>query len=172
MDKEKNQVKAQEKASLNAKLYRNYKIETMAYTATQNFEHQSIELRFDNICHSLNYVEIGVFVCLNYFFPNFVKGASQLKYIWNLIQSKIIHIIFFLFLFIWVYTLQYKYLQSLKVSGPISQDGNFYSNNTSPPEKSWFQISVKSVEWFGYKKRLCILHLPIPYCVSLIIWLP
>ncbi len=30
------------------------------------------------------------------------------------------------------------------------------------------QISVKLVKRFGCKKRLCILQLPIPYCVSLI----
>ncbi len=56
----------------------------------------------------------------------------------------------------------------LKVSGPISQNGNFYSNDASSPKKSWFQISVKSVEPFWCKKRLRIFQLPIPYCVSLI----
>ncbi len=50
--------------------------------------------------------------------------------------------------------------------GPISQDGDFYSNDVSSPKKSWFQISVISVKWFGYKMRLCILQLPIPYCIS------
>ncbi len=49
----------------------------------------------------------------------------------------------------------------LKVPGAISQNGDFYSNDASPPKKSWFQISVKSVKRFGYKKRLCILQLPI-----------
>ncbi len=52
--------------------------------------------------------------------------------------------------------------------GPISQNGNFYSNDTSSPKISWFQISFKSVNPFGHKKRLRILPLPIPYCVSLI----
>ncbi len=52
--------------------------------------------------------------------------------------------------------------------GPISQNGDFYSNNASPPKKSWCQISVKSVKRFGYKKRFYILQLPIPYCVRLI----
>ncbi len=49
----------------------------------------------------------------------------------------------------------------LKVPGPISQNGDFYSNDASPLKKSWFQISVKSVKRFGYKKRWCILQLPI-----------
>ena len=30
-----------------------------------------------------------------------------------------------------------------------------YSNDAPSPKKSWFQILVKSVEPFGYKKRLC-----------------
>ena len=51
-----------------------------------------------------------------------------------------------------------KYL--LKVPGPISQNGDFYSMDASPPKKSWFEISVKSVQRFGHKKR-CILQLPI-----------
>ncbi len=58
--------------------------------------------------------------------------------------------------------------QILKMPGPISQNGNFYSNNASSPKISWFQISFKSVKPFGHKKRLRILQLPIPYCVSLI----
>ena len=49
--------------------------------------------------------------------------------------------------------------------GPISQNGNFYSNDASSPKISWFQISFKSVKPFGHKKRLRILQLPIPYCV-------
>ncbi len=62
-----------------------------------------------------------------------------------------------------------SYVQyQLKVPDLISQNGDFYSNDASPPKKSWFQISVKSVKQFGYVKRLCILQLPIPYCVSLI----
>ena len=52
----------------------------------------------------------------------------------------------------------------LKVLGPISQNGDFYSIDVSSLQKSWFQISVKS---FGYKKGLRILLLPIPYCISL-----
>ena len=53
----------------------------------------------------------------------------------------------------------------LKVPGPISQNGDFYSKDASPPKKTWFQISVKSVLRFRYEKRLCILQLPIiPYC--------
>ncbi len=63
---------------------------------------------------------------------------------------------------------------NLIVSGPISQNGDIYSNDASSPKKSWFQISVKSVKLFGCKKRLRILQLPIPYCVNLsmviIIW--
>ena len=51
---------------------------------------------------------------------------------------------------------------------PISQIEDFYSNDASSPKKSWFKISVKSVKPFGHKKRLHILQLPIPYCVSLI----
>ncbi len=56
----------------------------------------------------------------------------------------------------------------LKMPGPISQNGNFYSNDASSPKISWFQISFKSVKTFGHKRRLHILQLPIPYCVSLI----
>ncbi len=56
----------------------------------------------------------------------------------------------------------------LKVPGPIFQNGNFYSNDASSPKISWFQISFKSVKPFGQKKRLRILQLPIPFCVSLI----
>ena len=56
----------------------------------------------------------------------------------------------------------------LKVPGPISQNEDFYSNDASSPKKSWFQISVKSVKRFGYKKILCIVQLPILYCLSLI----
>ncbi len=52
--------------------------------------------------------------------------------------------------------------------GPISQNGNFYSNDASSPKISWFKISFKSVKPFGHKKRLRISQLPIPYCVSLI----
>ena len=44
-------------------------------------------------------------------------------------------------------------LQLLKVPSPISPKGDIYSNDTSSPKKSCFQISVK----FGYKKRLRIL---------------
>ena len=59
---------------------------------------------------------------------------------------------------------------SLKMPGPISQNGNFYSNDASSPKLSWFQISFKSVKPFGHKKRLRILQWPIhvPYCVRLI----
>ncbi len=52
--------------------------------------------------------------------------------------------------------------------GPISQNGDFYSNDTSSFKKSWFQISVRLVKTFGYKKRLRILQLPISYCVNLL----
>ncbi len=56
--------------------------------------------------------------------------------------------------------------------GPISQNGNFYSNDASSPKIFWFQISFKSVQPFGHKKRLRILQWPIiinlPFCVSLI----
>ncbi len=54
--------------------------------------------------------------------------------------------------------------------GPISQNGDIYSNDASSSKKSGFQISAKSVEPFRYKKSIRILQLPIPYCVSL--WLP
>ena len=30
----------------------------------------------------------------------------------------------------------------VKVPGPISQNWDFYSNDASPPNKCWFQISV------------------------------
>ncbi len=40
------------------------------------------------------------------------------------------------------------------------------SNDASSPEKSWFQISVKSVKPFGRMKKLRILQLPIPYCAT------
>ncbi len=63
-----------------------------------------------------------------------------------------------------VFNVIYIYIH-LKVPGPISQNVYFYSNDASPPKKSWFQISVKR---FGYKKRLCILKLQIHFCVSLI----
>ncbi len=56
----------------------------------------------------------------------------------------------------------------LKMPGPISQNGNFYSNDASSPKISWFQISFESVLPFGHKKRLSILQWSIPYCVSLI----
>ena len=55
---------------------------------------------------------------------------------------------------------------TLQVSGPISQNGDIYPNDASSPKKSWYQISVKWVKLLGYKKRLSILQLPIPYCVS------
>ncbi len=54
-------------------------------------------------------------------------------------------------------------------SGPISQNGNSYSHDALSPKVSWVQISFQSVKPFGHKKRLPILQLPIPYCVSLII---
>ncbi len=57
---------------------------------------------------------------------------------------------------------------SLKMPSPISQNGNLYSNDASSPKISWFQISFKSVKLLGHKKRLRILLLRIPYCVSLI----
>ncbi len=44
-------------------------------------------------------------------------------------------------------------LYFLKMLGPISQNGNFYSDDASSPKISWFQISFKSVQRFGYKKR-------------------
>ncbi len=52
--------------------------------------------------------------------------------------------------------------------GPIAQSGHFYSNDASSPKISWYQISFESGKPFGHKKRLRILQLPIPYCVSLI----
>ncbi len=75
----------------------------------------------------------------------------------------------FLFLFQHLkYTFHKAWFLILKMPGPISQNGNFYSNDASSPKVSWFQISFKSVEPFGHKKRLRILQLTIPYCVSLI----
>ncbi len=59
-------------------------------------------------------------------------------------------------------------IQCLKVPGPISQNGDIYSNDASSPKKSWFQIPVKSIKPIGCKKRMRILQLPTPYCVSLI----
>ncbi len=56
----------------------------------------------------------------------------------------------------------------LKVPGPISQNWDIYSNDTLSNKKSWLQVSVQSVQPFGYKKRLRILQLLIPYCVNLI----
>ncbi len=53
------------------------------------------------------------------------------------------------------------FLVALKVPGPISQNGNFYSNDASSPKISWFQFSFKLVKPFGHKKRLRILQLPI-----------
>ena len=46
--------------------------------------------------------------------------------------------------------------------GPISKNGNFYSNNASSPKIPWFQISFKLVKPFAHKKSLRILQLPIP----------
>ena len=43
-------------------------------------------------------------------------------------------------------------MEILKVPGPISQKLDFYSNDASSTKKSWFQILVKSVKLFGYKK--------------------
>ncbi len=63
-----------------------------------------------------------------------------------------------------------KKLYVLKVPGPISQNGEFYSNDAPSPKKSWFKLSFKSVIPFGYNKRLCILQLPIPHCASLIMF--
>ncbi len=54
---------------------------------------------------------------------------------------------------------------TLKMPGPISQNGIFYSNDASSPKISWLQISFKSVKLFGHKKRLRILQLPIPYAL-------
>ncbi len=51
---------------------------------------------------------------------------------------------------------------TLKMPGPISQDGNVYSNDASSPKISWFQISFKSVKPFWHNKRLRILQLVIP----------
>ncbi len=56
----------------------------------------------------------------------------------------------------------------LKVRGPISQNGDFYSDDVPSPKKSWFKISVKSVKPFGYTKRLYIWQLPIPYWLNVI----
>ncbi len=55
---------------------------------------------------------------------------------------------------------------TLKEHGPISQNGVFYSTDTSLPKKYWFQILVKSVKPFGYIMRLDSLQLPIPYCIK------
>ncbi len=42
----------------------------------------------------------------------------------------------------------------LNVPGPISQNGDIYSNDASSPKRSLFQISVKSVQPFEYKKEI------------------
>ncbi len=47
----------------------------------------------------------------------------------------------------------YKDGHFLKVPGVISQNGDFDSNDASSLNKSWYQISVKSVKLFEYKKR-------------------
>ena len=61
----------------------------------------------------------------------------------------------------------------LKVHGPISQNGGFFffqmTCQHSTPKKSWFKILVLSVKPFGDTRRLRILQLPIPFCVSLLI---
>ncbi len=62
-----------------------------------------------------------------------------------------------------------KMCTCLKVHGLISQNGVFYSNDVLSTKKSWFQISIKSIEPFGHMKRLRTVQLPVPYCVSLII---
>ncbi len=67
-----------------------------------------------------------------------------------------------------MHTTMYKHGYHLKVPDPISQNGDFYSNDASSPMKSWFQISGKSVEPFRHKKRLRILQLPIPPFLMLI----
>ncbi len=66
---------------------------------------------------------------------------------------------------LWLSSIWSKMLQ---VPGLISQNGDISSYDVSSPKKSWFQISVKLVTLFGYKKRLRILQLSIPYCVNLI----
>ena len=43
---------------------------------------------------------------------------------------------------------------NLKVHGPISQNGVFYSNDATSPKKSWFQISIQSIKQFGRMMRL------------------
>ncbi len=63
-------------------------------------------------------------------------------------------------------TSTFRWLGTLKVPGLTFQNGDFHLSNASPPKKSWFQISVKSVKRFECMKRLCILQLPI-HCVSL-----
>ncbi len=55
-------------------------------------------------------------------------------------------------------------ISQITMPGPISQNGNFYSNDAS--SIYWLQISFKSVKPFGHKKWLRILQLPIPYCVK------
>ena len=45
----------------------------------------------------------------------------------------------------------------LKVLCPISQNGDFYSEDASSCNKSWFQISFESVNPFWYIKRLHII---------------
>ncbi len=59
------------------------------------------------------------------------------------------------------YSQEYKVW--LKVYGPISQNGCIYLIDVSSPTKAWFQISVKLVKLFGYKKRLHILDIGIAY---------
>ena len=44
--------------------------------------------------------------------------------------------------------------RTLKVPGPISQNGNLYSNDASSPKKSWYQMSVKLIEPFLMQEEI------------------
>ena len=69
----------------------------------------------------------------------------------------------FIYLFIYLFTYLFIFF-NLKVYGLISQNGDIYLNGAPSPKKSWFKISVKSVEPFRYEKRLLILQLPTLPC--------
>ena len=57
----------------------------------------------------------------------------------------------------------------LKVHCPIFQNIKFsVSFEESSLKRCKFKISVETVKPFGCTKQICILQLPVPYCVSLI----
>ncbi len=80
-----------------------------------------------------------------------------------------IGLVLILLLFIMSHHFIIAIVTMLKVHGPISQNGDFYSNDAFSPKKSWFQISVKRLNGLDTRRDyICVLQLPIPYCVSLV----